>query len=615
MSKAPETEPGNLEARIRHEGSFGHAEVAAIVRELGAALGTLHRQGRAHLALQPSAVAVTVTGEKAAVDLRAPEDAHAEVGRRSLVAEENDGEDGWRAPEQFDRMGAVSPATDVWALGLLVFYLLTGREYWIARNNPSRERSQFALMMEVLRETFPPASARARELGVVADALPEGFDAWFVRCLQPDPSRRWRDADEACAALLARLGATTVTREKSHRPPPPETVTPAASPRPSPPPAPPAPVSVPMPIAKETPKALSSVEGVTLRKRGVVRTLGSLYAAFAVFLVLYAVYAFAWVYRIGSETEARRNRESPTLTRAVRPLRRELQGRPPAPSPAMLECPEGMALIEGGTFIPGRRALAPYREPVRVDRFCIDRREVTVGQFRAFWKRARREPPERVIEYPGGREVRWSGPVSEPERHEEYTRCSWTRREGANEDLPLNCVDWYTLQAYCVSERVVGARRGRLPTEAEWEFAARGVTRRTFPWGSEAPTGARLNGCSGDCAPWTEGAAVPGFGDDHVPWLNRAGRFDATRAADEPSPALFDMAGNVAEWTADSTVRTRVPRALPTQNPISLRGTERAVRGGSFLDNTRPAFTTYEREQLEPTSRFPTTGGRCAWSS
>jgi formylglycine-generating enzyme required for sulfatase activity len=567
-------------------------------------------------------VSLTTTSEKVTVELRAPEDAHTEVGRRSLVSEENDGDDGWRAPEQFDRMGAVSPATDVWALGLLAFYLLTGREYWLARNNPSRERSQFALMMEVLRESFPPASARAKELRVAQDALPEGFDAWFVRCLQPDPSRRWRDADEACAALLALLGATAVAREKSHRPPAPAPApVPAPAPTPevaSPAPAPtlparsapsPVPVSVPVPIAKKAPKSISSVEGVTLRKRSVVKTLGSLYAAFTVFLVLYAVYAFAWVYRIGAETEARRGRESPALTRNVRPLRRELQSRNPAPSPVLLECPEGMALIEGGTFTPGRRALAPYREPVRVDRFCIDRHEVTVGQFRAFWKRARREPPERVIEYPGGREVRWNGPVSEPERHEEYTRCSWTRREGAHEDLPLNCVDWYTLQAYCVSERVAGTRRGRLPTEAEWEFAARGATRRTFPWGSEAPTGARLN-----CAPWTEGSAVPGFGDDHVPWLSRAGRFDATRAAVEPSPALFDMAGNVAEWTADSTVRTRLPRALPTQNPISLRGTERAVRGGSFLDNTRPAFTTYEREQLEPTSRFPTTGGRCAFS-
>src|SRR5690606_4280510 len=63
---------------------------------------------------------------------------------------------------------------------------------------------------------------------------------------------------------------------------------------------------------------------------------------------------------------------------------------------------------------------------------------------------------------------------------------------------PINCVSWQQASAYCE------AQGARLPTEAEWEFAARGPDSRTYPWGNQTPTVERLNGCGTECELWHE---------------------------------------------------------------------------------------------------------------
>ena len=106
----------------------------------------------------------------------------------------------WMAPEQTQRGAAITPATDVWALGLLVYRMLTGVSYWRGANAPDGTVSVGALVLEVVVRPLDPASLRAREMGVAA-LLPAGFDGWFARCVVREQDQRFANASLAWDAL------------------------------------------------------------------------------------------------------------------------------------------------------------------------------------------------------------------------------------------------------------------------------------------------------------------------------------------------------------------------------------------------------------------------------
>jgi len=120
----------------------------------------------------------------------------------------------YMAPEQV-RGGAVSARTDIWALGLIAFYALTGKVYW--RNAHSESATLLSLLDEIQASTRPPASLRARELGLRGD-LPAAFDDFLARCLDPDPARRFATAKEAIDALdgaLTGVAPLTASAERT----------------------------------------------------------------------------------------------------------------------------------------------------------------------------------------------------------------------------------------------------------------------------------------------------------------------------------------------------------------------------------------------------------------
>lgn len=105
----------------------------------------------------------------------------------------------WMAPEQLQAGADISPATDVWALGLIVFWSLTGHYYWMTGNLDDATIDQ--VIREMTVEAMPPASSRLAELDP-RQKLPRRFDAWFERTTQRRSDRRFQTGGEALSVLL-----------------------------------------------------------------------------------------------------------------------------------------------------------------------------------------------------------------------------------------------------------------------------------------------------------------------------------------------------------------------------------------------------------------------------
>jgi serine/threonine protein kinase len=104
------------------------------------------------------------------------------------------------SPEQ-TRGELATTATDVWALGLIAFYMLTGRLFWRSCMKPD---SELGVMKEIAEEAIPIASMRALELGAI-NRIPPGFNEWFAQCMARNPNERFVNATAAYAALAHTL--------------------------------------------------------------------------------------------------------------------------------------------------------------------------------------------------------------------------------------------------------------------------------------------------------------------------------------------------------------------------------------------------------------------------
>jgi serine/threonine protein kinase len=187
---------------VDEAGPLPKVMVRQIFEQLCHAIAAAHTLGIVHRDLKPQNIFLSEARRVGAQKMVKVLD----FGVASIVAESLTllgsplGTPNWMSPEQ-TRGEDATTATDVWALGLIAFYMLTGRLFWRSCLNPNNE---LLVMREIADEPVPIASMRALELGA-GDRIPKGFDEWFAQCVARSPDERFVNANAAYAALAQAL--------------------------------------------------------------------------------------------------------------------------------------------------------------------------------------------------------------------------------------------------------------------------------------------------------------------------------------------------------------------------------------------------------------------------
>ena len=255
-----------------------------------------------------------------------------------------------------------------------------------------------------------------------------------------------------------------------------------------------------------------------------------------------------------------------------------------------------MVRVPGGTFAMGSDAAdaTANERPahlVTVASFDLDKTEVTIKAYDLCVQAGKCSAPESYLNERGNYRI----------------FCNWHHPQDRGQH-PVNCVDFQQATSFC-------AWAGkRLPTEEEWEYAARAGAgtglgspgepdARKYPWGTAPPDQTRLNACGSECPQNLTAKRFPSASpmyaaSDGWPETAPAGSFPAGASKD----GVLDLAGNVWEWTA----------SWYTTYDGSRSESKRVLRGGSWGGGDPRTERTTNRFRLDPQSRGQFLGFRCA---
>ena len=494
---------GDLEKRIHPEVGKNQVlpipDAIRIGSEIADGLAVLHTHQVVHRDLKPSNILFDNLSHAKLADFglaQAPNDLSQREKRLSDTPP-HPGTFGYKSPEQENSVALLTPASDIYALGVVIFEMLTGLSY-----KPGLQASHY-------RPETPP-----------------WLDDLLSRMLSKDPEQRPRNGEEA--GKLMRAG------------------------------------SFPEPLPKSFLARYWLIEVLgALGLLGVVLLLGVMVGGYFIFKRTAAAPAL-----FGSSTATRPSLRAPTalptfgvgstLTRSVDGMQMVYV---PAGSFTMGDSAD-QALSECQKYSSGcQKSWFMDEEPahtVTLSAFWIDQTEVTNGEYALCVQ---------------------NGACRTPFSNSSATRANYYT-DSQYADFPVVNVDWNQAATYC------SWTGGRLPSEAEWEKAARGPDERTYPWGE-------------------------GLDESQA---NFSGS-DTTRVGSFPSGVslygAYDLAGNVLEWVNDwyDSSYYGYSRTNDPQGPVSRTG--HVVRGGSW-NYSQNLVRSANRSWNAPDLRGNYLGFRCA---
>jgi formylglycine-generating enzyme required for sulfatase activity len=559
-----------LEAVLRDERARGvplrtAVEMVALLDPIAEALALAHRKGIAHRDVKPPNIYILGDPRAAHCTLKLLDFGIAKVVQDAQKIGGSFAKTGgnvtsftpaYAAPEQFSRThGATGPWTDVFALALVASEVLSGKE-------PLQGDSFVQLGFAAADRTTRPTP---RTLGV---AISDDLEAVFAKALSVTPSDRYQTAAELWSAVRSALAMA---------------------------PMPTAAVSSPGPMpATSDARAFAETQHAAMVTQPPPSSGRRFWVVGAVALVLAGGIA------------------------VVYPKTKASVATPPPPpqttsTPAVHEaCPKDAVLVPGGPSFQGMDnppLKYPYlanekpQHPVRLSPFCMDRYEVNVEKYAACSTSGACSRASTV-----------NAPLESfsDAQHKAYDPvCNENDRVGRG-NHPVNCVTWDQAQKFCARAG------GQLPTEAQWEFAARGKDQRVYPWGDDPPSAKTGNACGTECIAWAKEHGVDGDfpgamydANDKFPTTAPIGSF----ASGASQFGIEDLVGNVAEWTADyyaAYPHDTKTEAVDPKGPE--KGDERVIRGGawnaSIVAWARPTFRFHAPE----TNQNHGIGFRCAYS-
>lgn len=280
---------------------------------------------------------------------------------------------------------------------------------------------------------------------------------------------------------------------------------------------------------------------------------------------------------------------------------------PAAPFRDCPDCPE-MQRIPAGTFVMGTPGSVPSGSDTRAETqativriakpFALGLTEVTVREFRIFLAESGHEQKGDCVTW-DDEHLRFSTEQSHPAKEADDSALT--------DDHPAACLSWHDARAYVQWLAKKTGKPYRLPSEAEWEYAARAGAATPWPWGEQASDGCDfanvydLNGAEHYALGWESVHCRDGYAESAPVGALRPNAF-----------GLYDLIGNVAEWVDDCYTDSYVGRPKDGRSWFWNGGCRRhVVRGGSWASSPQDARSA-SRTPADGSFRAVTVGMRVA---